>query len=384
MASPTALTSTERRRAFIERATNHLDVVLIGAVLALAGLSLLLIYSATRARLERLGLDPLYFVKRQSVFIILGLIAMAAVTLIDYRKYRDRGAIIYVALVVLLLAVLSPLGSSSKGTQGWFQLPGGFQVQPSEIAKILLIIALAGYLAQHRGDLDAKRLAITCGLAGIPLVLVLLQPDFGTAIVMTVIVVAMLAVAGVRGRHIAIIAVVAVVGVIGVVQVGLLKEYQVDRLTSFIDQSKDKSGATYNLDQSKTAIGNGGVFGRGLFAGTQTSGAFVPEQHTDFIFTVVGEELGFFGGATLLALFGIIAWRIWRSAQLSADMSGMLICVGVLALVVIHVFENVGMTMGIMPITGIPLTFVSYGGSATIASFAAIGLVLNVHLHRFE
>ncbi|MFZ4515068.1 MAG: rod shape-determining protein RodA [Acidimicrobiia bacterium] len=384
MASTSVLARPERRRALIERVTNHLDVVLLGAVLAVAGLSLLLIYSATRSRLERAGDDPLYFVKRQAVFIVLGLIVMVAVTLIDYRKYRDRGAIIYGGLVVLLLAVLSPLGSSSKGTQGWFQLPGGFQIQPSELCKVLLIVALAGYLAQHRGDLDAKRLAITCGLAGVPLALVMLQPDFGTAIVMTVIVVAMLAVAGVRGRHLAIITIVAMVGVVGVVQVGLLKQYQVDRLTSFIDQSKDKSGATYNLDQSKTAIGNGGVVGRGLFAGSQTSGSFVPEQHTDFIFTVVGEELGFLGGATLLALFGIIVWRIWRIAQESADMSGTLICVGVLALVAVHVFENVGMTMGIMPITGIPLTFVSYGGSSTIGSFAAIGLVLNVHLHRFE
>jgi len=384
MAAPTLSPTSERRRALIERVTHHLDVVLLGAVLALAGLSLLLIYSATRSRLEARGINPLYFVMRQGVFIAIGLGIMVAVMLVDYRKYRDRGAAFYVVLVVMLLAVLSPLGSSSKGTQGWFQLPGGFQIQPSEIAKILLIIALAGYLAQHRGDLDTKRLAVTCALAGVPLALVMLQPDLGTAIVMTVIVVAMIAVAGVRGRHLAIIALVALVGVVGVVQAGVLKQYQVDRLTSFLDQSKNKSGSTYNLDQSKTAIGNGGVVGQGLFKGSQTSGSFVPEQHTDFIFTVVGEELGFFGGATMLALFAIIVWRTWRTAQLSSDFSGTLICTGIMAMIAVHVFENVGMTMGIMPITGIPLVFVSYGGSATIAGFAAIGLVLNVHLHRFS
>lgn len=385
MAAPTALSpSRERRRAFIERVTHHLDVVLLGAVLALAGLSMLLIYSATRSRLEARGIDPLYFVKRQGVYITLGIIAMVAVMAVDYRKYRDRGAWLYIALVGMLMLVLTPLGTSSKGTQGWFQLPGGFQIQPSEFAKILLIIALAGYLTQHRGDMDVKRLAVTMGLAAVPLGLVMLQPDLGTAIVMTVIVVAMIAVAGVKGKHLAVIALIALVGIVGVVQAGVLKQYQVDRLTSFIDQSKDKSGATYNLDQSKTAIGNGGVFGQGLFEGSQTGGSFVPEQHTDFIFTVVGEELGFFGAATLLALFAIIVWRTWRTAQLSADFSGTLICVGVMAMIAVHVFENVGMTMGIMPITGIPLLFVSYGGSATIAGFAAIGLVLNVHLHRFS
>jgi rod shape determining protein RodA len=315
---------------------------------------------------------------------MLGVGLMVAVMLVDYRKYRDRGAWLYIGLVAMLALVLTPLGTSSKGTQGWFQLPGGFQIQPSEFAKILLIIALAGYLTQHRGEMDVKRLAATMGLAAVPLGLVMLQPDLGTAIVMTVIVVAMIAVAGVKGRHLAVIAVVALIGVVGVVQAGVLKQYQVDRLTSFIDQSKDKTGSTYNLDQSKTAIGNGGVVGQGLFEGSQTKGSFVPEQHTDFIFTVVGEELGFLGGATLLALFGIIVWRTWRTAQLSADFSGTLICVGVMAMIAIHVFENVGMTMGIMPITGIPLVFVSYGGSATIAGFAAIGLVLNVHLHRFS
>jgi len=385
MAAPTRLApAVERRRALIERMTHHLDVVLLGAVAALAGLSLLLIYSATRSRLEAQGIDSLYFVKRQGVYIMLGVGLMVAVMLVDYRKYRDRGAWLYIGLVAMLALVLTPLGTSSKGTQGWFQLPGGFQIQPSEFAKILLIIALAGYLTQHRGEMDVKRLAATMGLAAVPLGLVMLQPDLGTAIVMTVIVVAMIAVAGVKGRHLAVIAVVALIGVVGVVQAGVLKQYQVDRLTSFIDQSKDKTGSTYNLDQSKTAIGNGGVVGQGLFEGSQTKGSFVPEQHTDFIFTVVGEELGFLGGATLLALFGIIVWRTWRTAQLSADFSGTLICVGVMAMIAIHVFENVGMTMGIMPITGIPLVFVSYGGSATIAGFAAIGLVLNVHLHRFS
>jgi rod shape determining protein RodA len=193
-----------------------------------------------------------------------------------------------------------------------------------------------------------------------------------------------LLVAGVRPRHMVALTFVGLVGVAAILNLGLLEEYQKERLTAFLDQEGDTQRSAYNLDQSKIAIGAGGLFGRGLFQGTQTNLSYVPEQETDFIFTVVGEELGFVGTATLLSLFGIMMWRIWRTAQLSRDYTGTLMCVGVLSLFVFQIFQNVGMTMGILPITGIPLPFVSYGGSATLAGFAAIGLVLNVHMHRFS
>jgi rod shape determining protein RodA len=288
-----------------------------------------------------------------------------------------------------LLAVVSPLGSSSKGAQAWFQL-GGFQLQPSEFAKLGLILALAGLAAQFRGEIDARRLGALLAMGMLPLLLIMVQPDLGTALVLVAIIAGMLLVAGVQARHLLVLVLVATVGVVGVLHSNVLKEYQTARLTSFLSQdasvkdNPDLAQALYNVDQSKTAIGAGSLFGQGLFRGSQTRLGNVPEQHTDFIFTAVGEQLGFAGSATLLAMFCIIAWRIWRTAQVARDSFGTLLCVGVLCLLMFQIFENVGMTMGIMPVTGIPLPFVSYGGSSTIAEFAAIGLVMNVYARRFS
>jgi rod shape determining protein RodA len=194
----------------------------------------------------------------------------------------------------------------------------------------------------------------------------------------------MLLVAGAHPRHLAVLGLAAVTLVVLVAHVGLLKPYQRSRLTAFLDQSSDRGAANYNLHQSEVAIGSGGLGGKGLFEGTQTNLAFVPEQQTDFIFTAVGEQLGFVGAVTLLGLFGLVTWRIWRVARLSRDLAGTLVCAGVLGLIVIQLFENAGMTMGIMPITGIPLPLVSYGGSSTIVTFAALGVVNSVAMHRFS
>jgi rod shape determining protein RodA len=302
---------------------------------------------------------------------------------IDYRKLRDYGVLLYGATVLGLLAVLSPLGHATKGAQARFPLPGGFELQPSEFAKFTLIIALAAYLAQHRGDLDLWRLAVTVTLGAIPIGLILLQPDLGTDLVLIVILLGLLTVAGVRARHLLVLLLLAATAVGAVVQLGVLKRYQVDRLTSFLHQGQNVKGATYNVNQSKIAIGNGHLTGKGFHEGTQTRLGFVPEQHTDFIFTVVGEELGFAGGATLLALFALIVWRTWRTAALAGDFFGTLLCIGVTAMLTFQIFENVGMTMGIMPVTGIPLPWMSYGGSAVMAYFMCIGLVCSVHMRRF-
>lgn len=361
----------------------HVDLVLIGASVAVALMGILMVFSATR------GVRPPYklgFARKQTMFLVLGLLAMVGVAAIDHRRIREFGLVVYAAVVVLLMAVLTPLGSRSKGTQGWFQL-GPFQLQPSELAKLGLIIGLAAVAAQFGGQINLRRLGALVAVAIVPMGLVMLQPDLGTTLVSTAIAFAMLMMAGVRTRYLAVIALVGVLGVTLVLQSGVLKQYQKDRLTVFVQQGHQDLQSSrrdaYNLDQAKIAIGAGGFTGQGLFGGTQTRGGVVPEQHTDFIFTAVGEQLGFVGSATLLALLAVIVWRVWRAAQLANDDFGTLVCTGIMALLVFQIFENVGMTMGIMPITGIPLPLVSYGGSSSVTVFVAIGMVLGIQMRRF-
>jgi len=365
-------------------AWRHIDLVLVGAVVAASALGCLMIFSATRGR------DPsdfdTSFLTKQMLFVGLGIVVMLLTTLVDYRRFRDVIPLAYIGVLVLLLLVVSGLGSERKGTQAWFQI-GPFQLQPSELAKIVVIVAMASLIAHFGNELDVPRLAGVLAVAVVPMGLIMLQPDLGTALVFVAVVMGMLLVGGAQLRHIAALTLVGIVGVALVLNSGMLETYQRCRLTSFLEQSDqdcDERDAAYNLDQAKVAIGSGGATGTGLFQGTQTRLDIVPEQHTDFIFTAVGEELGFVGAGTLLALLSIIAWRILRTAQLARDPLGTLICVGVLSMFVFQVFENIGMTMGIMPITGIPLPFMSYGGSSTLAAFLAIGVVLNVHMRRFS
>ncbi|HUW01642.1 MAG TPA: rod shape-determining protein RodA [Acidimicrobiales bacterium] len=359
----------------------HVDLTIIGCVMSITVLGSVMVYSATR------GSDPeaidSSFLGRQILFVGLGIAVAAFTAWFDYRRLRDFAMIGYVAVVLSLLVVISPLGTESKGTQAWFQL-GSFQLQPSEFAKLILIVTVASVLAQFGGDIDLARLAGVLTLIGIPLVLILLQPDLGTALVFVSIMMGMLLVGGAHVRHIVVLTLVGLIAVIGILNSGVLEDYQTDRLTTFLNQDEDLQTSTYNLNQSKIAIGAGGFTGQGLFEGSQTRLGIVPEQHTDFIFTAVGEELGFIGAGTILILFSIIGFRIWRTAQLARDPLGTFICVGILSMLVFQVFQNIGMTMGIMPITGIPLPFMSYGGSNTLMAFAAIGLVLNVHMRRFS
>jgi rod shape determining protein RodA len=367
-------------------AWRHLDLVLIVVVAAVSGLGLLMVYSATR------GVEQPYdtsYLTKQFMFIVLGVTAMAVVTMIDYRKIRDVAPMIYGASIGLLVLVRSPLGSRQNGTQGWFQI-GPFQLQPSELAKVGLIIGFAWVASQFRGEIDARRFVTLLALGALPMALVMLQPDLGTTLVSAAITLVLLVLAGSRPRQLILLGLAAAIPIGLILHSGLLGSTQQDRLTSFVNQDQaskadlqDASAAEYNLLQSKIAIGSGGWTGKGVFAGTQTRLNNVPFQHTDFIFTAVGEQLGLLGAASLLAAFSVMVWRIFRTAQLARDDFGMLICAGVLAMFVFQIFENVGMTMGIMPITGIPLPFMSYGGSSTITYLVAIGLVLNVHMRRF-
>jgi rod shape determining protein RodA len=356
------------------------DWLLIAATAGIAALGMVMVYSTTR---HLVSSDPYYYLKRQIVAYVLGIVLFVAILAIDYRKWRDFSQLAFIGTCALLFFVLTPVGSHVNGAQSWYQLPGGFQFQPSEIAKFGLIVALCGYVNEHRTELTPWRITVIATLALIPLGLVQLQPDLGTNMVLAVIVISLLAVAGVKGRYLLVLALLGLTGIYAIVSVGLLKQYQIDRLTSVISPGNATQGAAYNQNQSKSTIGSGGLTGAGLFNGPQTRLGFVPQQHTDFIFTAVGEELGFVGGALLLALFAIVMWRTWRIAQVARDFYGTLVCTAVLAMFAFQVFENIGMTMGIMPVTGIPLPFMSYGGSSILACCACVALVTNVHARRF-
>jgi rod shape determining protein RodA len=366
----------------------HADPLLLALPFALSALGLLMIYSSSKTRLANHGLSRLYYVERQSIAIMLGIVAMGVVLAIDYRRLRDLWVLIYVAVLPLLIGVLA-IGSRHKGAQAWFQV-GPLQFQPSEITKIVAVIAVAGYCHQHRDDLDTGRLAAAIAIAGLLMALVFLQHDLGTTLVILVCSFSVLVVAGLRPVHVGVLLLIGVTLIGAAVVTGKVAAYRVDRIVGFLNQSNanqpasKQTQAEYSLNESKIAIMNGGLGGEGLFKGRQTNLSFVPEQHTDFIFTVVGEELGFVGGATLIGLYGLLVWRVWRTARVSSDFFGTLLAVGVIGIFAFQVFENIGMTMGIMPITGIPLPFMSYGGSAIIASFIAIGLVANVNMRRFS
>ena len=384
-----AVTTAGRGRSSADTSPwHHADPVLLALPLAISGLGLLMIYSSTRTRLAKQGLSQLYYVERQSLAIIIGIIAMAVVLAIDYRRVRDMWPLVYLAVLPLLIGVLV-IGQRHKGAQAWFQV-GPLQFQPSEITKVAVVVGIAGYCHQHRNDLDAGRLAAGIAIAGLAMGLVFLQHDLGTTLVILVCSFAVLVVAGLKPVHIGVLVLIGVTLVGAAVVTGKVAAYRVDRIAGFLDQStgvlpaNKQTQAQYSLQESKIAIVDGGLSGEGLFKGRQTNLAYVPEQHTDFIFTVVGEELGFLGGATLIGLYGLLVWRLWRTALLSYDFFGTLLAVGVLAIFAFQIFENIGMTMGIMPITGIPLPFMSYGGSALITYFIAVGLVANVHMRRFS
>jgi rod shape determining protein RodA len=367
------------RRSFSDT-WQSVDAILVACVLMLGGLGLVMVYSATR------GSEPPYnqsFLVRQALFFAVGLGAMIVVTLYDYRRIRDWAWVPFIVAIVLLLAVISPLGSTIKGAQRWFSI-GPFTVQPSEFTKLALVIALAAMLAGWAGQVDVGRLVRLLVISGIPMVLVLAQPDLDTTVQYMAIVGVMLLVGGVRARYLVVLLGIGLVLSTVVLTSDMLASYQRDRLTSFTDPTSDSQGITYNQNQSVTAVASGGLFGQGLFEGPQTQLRFVPEQETDFIFTVVTEELGFVGGALVLGLYGMLCWRIWRIAQQARDLFGTLLATGVLIIFVFQIFANVGMATGIMPVTGIPLPLVSYGGSSVLTMSVAAGLALSVGVRRFS
>ena len=373
------------RRAYPleRRPIRHVDLLLVAAMLGLAIAGLLMVYSATRPSLVATGIDPRTFLKRQVTFVGIGAVAVMVAAVFDYRFLKVYAGLVYAGSLALLVLVRTPLGTTVKGSQRWFQL-AGFQFAPSELAKLALVVMLAAMLAEVRtSDLALRDVIRASVVAAIPGFLVFLQPDLGTSIVLVSILVGVLVVAGARARHLGVLALAAIVLIFGALQMGLVKDYQINRLRAFLDPASAPQAARYNRDQSEIAIGAGGLTGVGYLRGTQTNLDFVPEQHTDFIFTVVGEEFGFVGAVGLLLLFGVLVWRAFRIAALAKDPFGTYVAAGIGTYLALQAFVNVGMTIGIMPITGIPLPFVSYGGSALLMNSLAVGLLLNIHMRRF-
>jgi rod shape determining protein RodA len=364
----------------------RLDWTLLLAVLALSAIGGALVWSATRQEALDTGGDPQAFLKKHILNVAIGLVLAAVASVFDYRMLRAYAPVLYVLSLVGLLLVLSPLGTTINGSHSWIVLPAGFSVQPSELAKVSLVVGMSMLLAEKRDAEDTPRdvdVLLALAVAAVPLALVMLQPDLGTALVICALVLGLVAVSGAALKWVVGLVASAVLVAFVAIQTGMLKEYQLDRFRAFYDPSADPKGAGYNVLQSQIAVGSGGIDGQGLFHGAQTQGQFVPAQETDFVFTVAGEELGFVGAATVVVLLGLVLWRVGRIAMQAEDLFGRLVATGILCWFAFQAFENIGMTLGIMPVTGVPLPFVSYGGSSMFASLLAVGLLQNVHMRRY-
>jgi rod shape determining protein RodA len=418
-AGPRAGTFAPRRQSRVGRAfakggvARSWDWLLFAVTCALAVLGTVLVWAATEPALRQAGLDPHTYLKKAILWAALGFVLMIATACIDYRRIRRWTPVIY-GLSLLLLGAVLAVGQSVNGAKAWIALPGGFQVEPSEFAKLGLILSAAwllsrqpalagGPLSRMRGSRPPSPLAPgppgqsrddpsgrprlrdagLAALAAAPLIiLVEREPALGVMLVLVFTLAGVVVVSGIR-LYWVLGLVAAAAGVIyAIAKLHLLKGYQLTRLTSFLHPSQDLAGTGYNGLQAKIAVGSGGLHGEGLFHGTFTGGNFVPSVQTDFIFTVAGEELGFVGAAAIVALLGIVVFRAIRAAQIADDMFGMLVASGVAIWFIFQTFVNVGMTIGIMPITGLPLPFISYGGSAIFADMIAIGLVQSVRRHH--
>jgi len=372
-----------RRRETTDVASfvRRLDWVLIGSVGALVGYGLWAIADITRHDVQG---NAQYYVTRQALYVTIGVICLLVAVLVDPDLYRTRWRFIFggTAGVIALVLLTGPI----RGSKRWLDL-GFFRFQPSEFGKVLFVLALAGFLAERGRRIGDPRTTLSVvGLASIPIFLVFLQPDFGSALVYCAAVGAVLLVAGTPWTHIGAVAAAAVtvaalvLGVLPAAGVPVLKHYQEQRLTGFLNPTSDPGGTTYNITQSKNAIGAGQVRGRGPDNATQTTLNFLPEHHTDFVFASLSEERGFLGAGFLLLLYLLVVWRGLRIVTLARDQFSAIVAGGLVVALLFQIFVNVGMTMGIAPITGIPLPFVSVGGSSMISNLIAVGLLLSIHV----
>jgi rod shape determining protein RodA len=385
----TSLVSLQRRR-------RGYDVVLALAALALALIGAVLVWAATRDQLLSEHASPNTYLCRHLLNLAITVVLAVLASRLDARLLKVFGPLVYIASIGGLLLVFV-IGSTINGAHAWIQLGGGFELQPSEFMKLGLIVGMAVLFAER----EAKRLnagltgsgvrlgpppgtdvLLAIGLIAIPLGLIIKQPDLGSAMVLAATSFGILVAADVRARWIIGLMAICIGVAVFAVKSGMLAEYQIKRFLTFLHPNDDLQNAAYNIHQAHIAIANGGIFGRGLFHGPQTNGGFVPEQRTDFIFSVAGEEFGLLGGLLIIALFVVICWRglrIAAEASRAGDLAGRLVAVGIVSWLAFQAFENVGMTVGLMPVTGLPLPFVSYGGSSMFAQGLAIGLLEAVH-----
>jgi rod shape determining protein RodA len=365
----------------------RLDWIMLLAGVALAVVGSLLVYSATRNRTELNQGDPRYFLVRHVISLIIGLALMGGTVWLGHRRLRSAVPVLYGVAVLLAICVLTPLGATINGSRAWLNLGGGFTVQPAEFIKITVILGMAMLLAAKvdagdRDHPDHRTVVHALGMAALPIVVILLMPDLGSVMVLVVIVLAVLLASGASNRWILGLGLAGALGAVLIWSLGVLDEYQINRFAAFANPALDPAGVGYNTNQARIAIGSGGLTGKGLFDGTQTTGQFVPEQQTDFVFTVAGEELGFVGGGLILLLLGIVIWRACRIARESSELYSTVVAAGVIAWFAFQSFENIGMTLGIMPVAGLPLPFVSYGGTSMFAVWIALGLLQSIRTQR--
>ncbi|ELP68858.1 rod shape-determining protein RodA [Streptomyces turgidiscabies] len=365
----------------------RLDWPILLSALALSFIGAILVYSATRNRTEINQGDQYYFLIRHLMNTGIGFCLMIGTVWLGHRNLRTAVPILYGLSVLLILLVLTPLGATVNGAHAWIVLGGGFSLQPSEFVKITIILGMAMLLAARvdAGDKpypDHRTVLQALGLAAVPMMIVMLMPDLGSVMVMVIIVLGVLLASGASNRWVFGLLGTGAVGAVLIWQLGVLDEYQINRFAAFANPELDPSGVGYNTNQARIAIGSGGLTGTGLFHGSQTTGQFVPEQQTDFVFTVAGEELGFVGAGLIILLLGVVLWRACRIARETTELYGTIVAAGIIAWFAFQAFENIGMTLGIMPVAGLPLPFVSYGGSSMFAVWVAVGLLQSIRVER--
>jgi rod shape determining protein RodA len=372
----------------LSRTTNDsnsgsVDRGLLFSIVTLALFGDLMIYSATKVPLTNAGYDPAYYLKRQTMWVCIGLVVMWIVSRVEYRRFEMIATPAYLSSIVALVGVIF-FGSSALGAQRWFNV-GFFQVQPSEFMVLALILTASAYSARRPRGLAQRDVIRILLMAGLPMGFIALQPDLGTAIIVAVTVGVMIVIAGVPPRFLVLLGATGAVGAVAAVARGFVQKYQLSRLTAFLNQNSSDpalASAIYHVSNAKNAIGAGGLTGMGFFNGLQTTLGYVPEQRTDFIFTAIGEQLGLIGSLVFLGLLATVAYRIFVISREAKEQFGRLICVGIFVFFSFSCFQNIGMTMGMVPVTGIPLPLVSYGGTAALVFFGAIGMVLSVSRRR--
>ncbi|MGW3171031.1 rod shape-determining protein RodA [Streptomyces sp. NPDC001153] len=365
----------------------RLDWPILLAALALSLIGSLLVYSATRNRTAINQGDPHFFLVRHLMNLGIGFVLMIGTIWLGHRALRNAVPMLYGLSVFGVLLVLTPLGATINGNRNWIVLGGGFSLQPSEFVKVTIILSMAMLLAAQvdAGDKkypDNRAVIQALGLAAVPIMVVLMMPDLGSTMVMTVTILGVLLASGASNRWIFGLLTVGILGSIAVWQLHILDQYQINRFAAFADPNLDPSGVGYNTNQARIAIGSGGLTGEGLFHGAQTTGQFVPEQQTDFVFTVAGEELGFVGAGFIIFLIGVVLWRACRIARETTELYSTIVAAGIVAWFSFQSFENIGMSLGIMPVAGIPLPFVSYGGSSMFSVWVAVGLLQSIKVQR--